>query len=697
MRFECVNCCFSESGSLENEYFRTSKWKYGIVMDISNVTAAEIELAIRKGIEEEDSEIGRIVSNPEQPTFENTLHELDYAGLGLSRAESVLWILLGVKSSPELEAVAEKVMPLLSAHNHKIAYDKRLYARVKAVSRDKQERAGLGKAELKLLDDTCRAFEARGIALSLKKQKRLQEIGLELQRLGLTFRHNALADRESFVLNVKDERQIEGLPQLQKDIAHEEALTRKQDGWTFTLDGPSFGSILRYCSNRSLRHDVWKAASRIGCGRRKTSNIEIVRKIVNLRHEQAAILGRKNFAEVVLRERMARRVTTVNKFLDELCEAYRSAAERELGDLRRFAHDWEGGGFRLHAWDKAYYSRELAKRRFGFDPQELRPYLELNSVIKGVFGLAGSLYGLKFKERPDLPVYHKDVKVFDVFDGDGERMATLYTDFHPRQGKRSGAWMTTFGDQYVDREGRDVRPEVLLAMNLTKPTDGTPSLLSLGEVRTFLHEFGHGLHAILSRCRYRSQSGTNVAWDFVELPSQLMENFASEPKFLHTFAFHYRTGEPLPEALIEKLHKSEQFGAATACMRQLQYGMLDMAYYTLQAPLDEDIIGFEKRAWRKAQVGKAERLRSCMSASFEHIMTGGYAAGYYSYKWAEVLDADAFSVFKEAGVIAPAVAERFRAEVLSKGGSERPEVLYRNFRRRKPSIHALLRRDGIER
>lgn len=660
-------------------------------MRLDNIDVAELVDAVKRGIEEERREIEAIVGNPAEPTFSNTLQELDYAGIELARAENLLWILLGVQTTPQLEAAAEELMPLLSAHNHWIAYNKALYERIVAVSKSDEARS-LDGASRKLLVDTLRAFRLRGIGLSRRKQARLEEISLELQNLALKFKQNALADREAYRLNVTDETEIDGLPELQRGIAKEEAEGNGESGWTFTLDGPSMGGVLTYCTNRKLRYRLWSAAGRIGWGRRKTSNIEIIRRIVNLRLEEARLLGCKCFAEVVLKSRMARNVATVERFLNNLCSSYKEAAETELNDVKQYA---SAHGLKLRAWDKAFYSRQLRSERFGFDPQEFRPYLELSRVIEGVFGLASRLYGLRFEPLADAAVYHPDVKVFAVTDGDGQRLATLYTDFHPRKGKRSGAWMTTFSDQYVDREGNDVRPEVLLAMNLTKPTGETPSLLSIGEVRTFLHEFGHGLHAILSRCRYRSQSGTNVAWDFVELPSQLMENFASEPAFLHTFAVHYKTGEPLPNELIEKLRASERFGAATACMRQLQYGMLDMAYHTLREPLEGDVPTFEKEAWAAARVGKRERRRSCMTASFEHIMTGGYAAGYYSYKWAEVLDADAFELFRENGVISPQVADRFRKEVLERGSSEREDVLYRNFRGHKPSIAALLKRDGI--
>ena len=660
-------------------------------MRLDNIDVAELVDAVKRGIEEERREIEAIVGNPAEPTFSNTLQELDYAGIELARAENLLWILLGVQTTPQLEAAAEELMPLLSAHNHWIAYNKALYERIVAVGKSDEARS-LDGASRKLLVDTLRAFRLRGIGLSRRKQARLEEISLELQNLALKFKQNALADREAYRLNVTDEAEIDGLPELQRGIAKEEAEGNGESGWTFTLDGPSMGGVLTYCTDRKLRYRLWNAASRIGWGRRKTSNIEIIRRIVNLRLEEARLLGCKCFAEVVLKSRMARNVATVERFLNNLCGSYKEAAEAELNDVRQYA---SAHGSKLRAWDKAFYSRQLRSERFGFDPQEFRPYLELSRVIEGVFGLASRLYGLRFEPLADAAVYHPDVKVFAVADSDGRRLATLYTDFHPRKGKRSGAWMTTFSDQYVDREGNDVRPEVLLAMNLTKPTGETPSLLSIGEVRTFLHEFGHGLHAILSRCRYRSQSGTNVAWDFVELPSQLMENFASEPAFLHTFAVHYKTGEPLPNELIEKLRASEQFGAATACMRQLQYGMLDMAYHTLREPLEGDVPMFEKEAWAAARVGKRERRRSCMTASFEHIMTGGYAAGYYSYKWAEVLDADAFELFRENGVISPQVAGHFRKEVLERGSSEREDVLYRNFRGHKPSIAALLKRDGV--
>lgn len=425
------------------------------------------------------------------------------------------------------------------------------------------------------------------------------------------------------------------------------------------------------------------------------NNLEICKRIVNLRREIAQLLGYETYAEYVLKNRMASNTQNVYKLLDDLIDAYMPTAKLEVADIEKKAKSMEGDDFKLEPWDFSFYSHKLQLEKFNLDAEMLRPYFELSRVIDGVFGLANRLYGITFKENKDIPVYHPDVKAYEVFDKDGSYLAVFYADFHPRKGKQGGAWMTEYQGQWIDKKGENVRPHVSVVMNFTKPTAEKPALLTLGEVETFLHEFGHSLHGMFANTRFESLSGTNVWWDFVELPSQFMENYGAEKEFLRTFAFHYKTGEPLPDELIERIRKSRNFMVAYGCMRQVSFGLLDMAYYTKKEAFTDDIIPFEKKAWQKAMV--LEQLKdTCMTVQFSHIMAGGYAAGYYSYKWAEVLDADAFSVFKKNGIFNRETAQSFRDNILSKGGTEHPMTLYKRFRGCEPTIDALLERNGIK-
>ena len=452
---------------------------------------------------------------------------------------------------------------------------------------------------------------------------------------------------------------------------------------------------MMYSTQRHLREQLYMARNTLCIKDNSENNIDICKRLINLRREMAQLLGYDTFADYVMKYRMAINVENVYKLLNDLIEAYKPTAIKERDEIEAFAKEREGEDFEMQPWDWGYYSHLLKLEKYDLDPEMLRPYLEINNVIKGVFGLATKLYGITFRENREIPTYHSDVKPFEVYDKDGSYLAVLYVDFHPRKGKRDGAWMTEFQGQYIEKDGTNVRPHVSLVMNLSKPTADKPALLRLGEVETFLHEFGHSLHGIFANSRFESLSGTNVWWDFVELPSQFMENFVIEKDFLRTFAFHYQTGEPMPDELIEKIIRSRNYGAATACLRQVSFGLLDMAYYTQKDEFKDDIIAFEKDAWKDAIIGK-QRKDTCMTVQFSHIMAGGYAAGYYSYKWAEVLDADAFSVFKRNGIFDQATAESFRSNILSKGGTEHPMTLYKRFRGCEPTIDALLERNGIK-
>jgi peptidyl-dipeptidase Dcp len=452
---------------------------------------------------------------------------------------------------------------------------------------------------------------------------------------------------------------------------------------------------MTYSTQRELRKQMYMARNTEGTHDNDTNNIEICKKIVNLRREKAQLLGYDTHADFILKRRMASSKENVYKLLNDLIAAYKPSAIKEVAEIEAIAKEMEGKDFELMPWDFSFYSHKLQVKKYNLDAEMLRPYFELKNVIKGVFSLATTLYGITFKENKEIPVYHPDVKAYEVFDKDGSYLAVLYADFHPRKGKQGGAWMTEYQGQYINYKGKNIRPHVSVVTNFTKPTDDKPALLTLGEVQTFLHEFGHSLHGMFANTKYESLSGTNVWWDFVELPSQFMENYAIEKEFLRTFAFHYQTGEPLPDELIERIHKARNYNAAYACMRQVSFGLLDMAYYTQNKPFTADLIDFEKKAWHDAIVTK-EIPDTCMTTQFSHIMSGGYSAGYYSYKWAEVLDADAFSVFKKSGIFSKETAQRFRDEVLSKGGTEHPMTLYKRFRGGEPTIDALLERDGIK-
>lgn len=649
--------------------------------------------AIMEGMAQEDAEIEAIVNNPEAPTFENTILALDKSGELLGRVETVMGNLLTACTSDTLEALAQELTPLLSEHGTRIMFNEKLFARIKAVKDSKPQ---LSEEEQTLLDKMYDGFVNRGVGLPKKKKLRLMEISKELSLKTLQFSQNVLKDTNRFKLHVTDKDELAGMPELQLELAANAAKEKGLDGWLFTLHRPSFGPLLTYCDNRKLRRKVYVAHNTLCIKNNKYNNLQLVRDIVNLKLEATRLRGSKTYAHAALKHRMAKNPATVEKFLNKLLAAYKPVAEADYKEICDFARKIEGPRFEPKAWDMGYYTHKLQLEKYNFDAEMLRPYFELSRVIDGVFGLATRLYGITFKKNDSIPVYHKDVVAYEVFDKDGQYLAVLYADFHPRSNKKSGAWMTSYQEQWIGENGENVRPHVSLCMNLTKPTASKPALLTLGEVSTFLHEFGHGLHEIFSQCRFEALSGTNVYWDFVELPSQFMENFALEKEFLNTFACHYETGEPLPDELIERVISSRHFNVGLDCIRQLAFCLLDMAYYTRTEPLEEDVIEFEKKAWQPAMVGKRTNLRKCMSTQFNHIMTGGYSAGYYCYKWAEVLDADAFAAFKEEGIFNTETADRFRREVLSRGNTKHPAELYKNFRGRNPSINAMLVRDGIK-
>ena len=657
----------------------------------------DYEDAFMEGIRREDEQIEKIISNPDEPTFENTILNQDEDNEGyydlLSNVSSVFFNLLSAETNDEMDALAQKLQPVLTRHANDTRLNKRLFERIKYVH---EHHRALTAEEERLLDDSYEGFVRSGALLDDEGKERLRKLTEEASMLSLQFSQNLLKENKAFQLHITKEEDLEGLPDNSREAAAQTAREQKQDGWIFTLDYPSFGPFMSHSCRRELRRQMYMAKNTECTHDNTENNIGICKRIVNLRREIAQLLGYDTYADYVLQRRMASDTAHVYRLLDDLVYAYRPTALREVKAIEEKARAMEGSDFVLEPWDFSFYSHKLQLEKYNLDAEMLRPYFELKNVIRGVFGLANRLYGITFRENPDIPVYHPDVKAYEVFDKDGSYLAVFYADFHPRKGKQGGAWMTEYQGQWIDRKGVNVRPHVSVVMNLTKPTDEKPALLTLGEVQTFLHEFGHSLHGMFANTRFESLSGTNVYWDFVELPSQFMENYAIEKEFLRTFAFHYRTGEPLPDELIERIVKSRNFMAAYACMRQVSFGLLDMAYYMQDKPFDDDIVKFEKQAWKKAVVTR-QLPDTCMTVQFSHIMAGGYAAGYYSYKWAEVLDADAFSVFRRNGIFDRATAQRFRDEVLSKGGTEHPMTLYRRFRQGEPTIDALLERDGISR
>ena len=649
------------------------------------------EPAILKGMEMHNEEIEAIINNPEQPTFHNTIVALERSGATLDRAATIFGNLLSAETSDELQAIAQRVMPQLSEHSNNISLNEKLFARIKAVY-DSAESTQLNQEDRVLLDKTYDGFIRNGANLPEADKERFRQISSELSVLTLQFSQNNLNETNSYELPLTLE-QLDGIPESVIEAYAQTAKEKDKEGYVVTLHAPSLVPFLKYSRNRELRKQLYMAYNTQCIKDNENNNTEIVKKLVNLRLERAQLLGFQTAADYVLTKRMAENSLNVYQLLNQLLEAYTPTAHKEVAEVVALAKELEDEDFELMPWDWAYYSEKLKEKRFNLNEEELRPYFELGKVIEGVFGLATRLYGITFKKNGEIPVYHPDVETYEVYDENQELLAILYTDFHPRASKRSGAWMTSFKEQWKDENGNS-RPHVSITMNFTKPSANKPALLTFSEVNTFLHEFGHALHGMFANTTYQSLSGTNVYWDFVELPSQIMENFAIEKEFLNTFAKHYQTNEPIPAEMIQRIVNASNFNVAYACLRQLSFGLLDMAWYTRTEPFEGDVRTYEKEAWAKTQL-LPNVPEACMTVQFSHIMAGGYSAGYYSYKWAEVLDADAFSLFKEKGIFNKEVANSFRKHVLSKGGTEHPMTLYKRFRGQSPNIQALLKRNGI--
>ncbi|MCC8152875.1 MAG: M3 family metallopeptidase [Tannerellaceae bacterium] len=651
------------------------------------------EPAFDEGIRRLSDEVEKIARNPEPATFENTVVALDRSGDLLDKVSSAFFNVLNADSNDEMMELSQKVSPKLSDCYNNIYLNEALFQRVKKVY-EQREQLNLSQEDKRLLEKQFEAFQKKGANLSPEQKEKYRQLSTELSTLTLTFGQNSLKDKNRYELLITDEKELAGLPDSQKEMATMRAKAKDKDGWLFDLSGPSYIPFMRYIDSRELREKMYHKYMSVGNKEDEYDNKEIIRKIVNIRLEIARLMGNKTYAEYALKHTMAKKPENVHNLLNDLLNAYKPAALEEYKEVQEFANK-SGDTITIMPWDWSYYSEKLKDIRFDVNDEMTRPYFELENVKKGVFGLATELYGITFKQNKEIPVYHPEVDVYEVYDEDGKFLSILYTDFHPRDGKQSGAWMSSLKSQYIDEKGNDNRPQIIIVMNFTRPTETKPSLLTFDEVNTFLHEFGHALHGMLAESKYQSLSGTNVYRDFVELPSQIMENWLTEKEFLDRIAIHYETGEAIPQKLVQKLIDASNFNTGYLCCRQLSFGFLDMGWHTITTPFEGDVVAFEKEAWLPAMI-LPEVPATLMSSSFGHIFSGGYAAGYYGYKWAEVLDADAFAAFKEAGIFNKETARSFRENILSKGGTEDPDILYRRFRGQEPSIDALLKRNGIK-
>ena len=656
----------------------------------SQIKIEDYQPAFEETIAQARAEIDAIINNPEAPTFENTIEALDFAGQALDRLSSIFFNLNSAETCDEMQKIAQEVSPLLTAFGNDITLNEDLFKRVKAVYEQKDQ-LNLAPEQATLLDKKYKSFTRNGALLSEDKKEILREIDKTLAKLKLTFGENVLAETNSYKLHISNEADLQGLPDGAKEMARSLAKADDLDGWLFTLDFPSYLPFVTYVDNRELRKEMAIAAGKKAFQENDYDNQENVKNIVKLRHERAQLLGYESHAHFVLEERMAQSPEKVQSFLNDLLAKAKPAAEKEFAELTAFAKELDGLES-LEKWDGAYYSEKLKQKLFSLDDEILKPYFQLENVLNGAFTVAEKLFGITFKEVFDIDKYHADVQTFEVVDFEGQLVAVFYADFFPRKGKRNGAWMTSFKPQYI-KNGVNERPHVSIVCNFTPPTETKPSLLTFNEVTTLFHEFGHALHGMLANTTYPSLSGTSVYWDFVELPSQIMENWCYEPEALALFAKHYETGEIIPQQYVDKIKESASFLEGMATLRQLSFGILDMAYHAKAQTID-NVKAFEKAAMEIASL-YPDVAENCMSVSFSHIFQGGYSSGYYSYKWAEVLDADAFAYFQERGIFDKEVAAKFKDNVLSKGGTELPMELYKRFRGQEPKPEALLKRAGL--
>ena len=700
-----ILCLLSSCDNKMNPLLTDSTLPYG-APQFDKIKTEHYLPAFEQAITEAKAEIDAIVNNPDAPTFENTIAALDEAGGRLNDAAGIFYNLMEADTNDQMQDIAEKVSPMMTEYSMYVSLNEPLFARVKAVHESAE---GLEPDQARLLEKTWKSFVRSGANLGAEDKETYSKLSEQLSLLTLQYGKNVLAATNAFTLNLTDEADLEGLPDFVREAAVETARSKEMEGWAFDLSAPSYGAFMKYSTRRDLRQKMWMAYN-TRATEGENSNIELCRQIAESRLKIANILGYETYADYALEERMAKNPQTVNAFIQKLLEPSLPAAKAEVKELYEYAR---ANGFEdseIQPWDFGFWSEKLKDARYSINDEQLKPYFRLESCIDAAFGLAGKLYGLTFEERKDIPVYHPDVKVYDVKDADGVHKALFYADFFPRASKRGGAWMTEFRGQSIVN-GVEKRPFISLVTNFTKPTAGKPALLTHDELTTLLHEFGHSLHGILAEGRYSSLTGTNVSRDFVELPSQIMENWAFEPEFLDTFARHFETGEALPDTLINKIVEAKNYNAAYAQVRQLQFGILDMAWHTLKGGSESGhfdrlsdlktmqelgTIAFEKAALKSSNVIPSIP-QACISTSFSHIFSGGYSAGYYSYKWSEVLEADAFSLFKEKGIFSTEVSHSFRDNILSKGCSEDEDVLYRRFRGHDPEPEALLEKLGIVR
>lgn len=657
----------------------------------SQIKTRHYKPAIIQAIEIAREEIDAITGNDAAPDFTNTIEALEFSGDKLDRITSIFFNLNSAETNKEIQQIAQEVSPLLSEFRNDIILNKALFKRVKAVYQNK-EGLNLTTEQQTLLDKKYKAFSRNGANLTGEKQQELREIDKQLSSLSLKFGENVLAETNKFELQVTSEEDLKGLPQSFKDEAKTVAETRQKEGWIFTLEYPSYIPFMKYAENRELRKKMALAFGSRGFHGDELDNRENVLKIVKLRHQRANLLGFKTHAHFILEERMAETPEKVNDFLNELLEKAKPAAEKEFKELEEFAKNLDKLD-RLEKWDAAFYSEKLKQKLFDLDDEKLKPYFKLENVIQGVFEISKLLYGLNFEEVQHIDKYHPDVRTYKVTDENGNETAIFYADFHPRPGKRDGAWMTGYKSQYV-KNGKEERPHISIVCNFTRPTKNQPSLLTFNEVTTLFHEFGHALHGMLAGTHYPSLSGANVYWDFVELPSQVLENWCYEKEALELFAKHYQTGEVIPMELVQKIKESANFQEGMATLRQLSFGMLDLSWHGIDPTGISNVKEHEKKAFEATKL-YPDVEENCMSTAFSHIFQGGYSAGYYSYKWAEVLDADTFEYFQENGIFNREIAAQFKSHILSRGGTEHPMTLYKRFRGKEPKPDALLRRAGL--
>ena len=683
-----------EAAKIEAENPLVKEWNTPFqTPPFNSIKTEHYKPAMLYAIEQAKQEVNAIIVNRARPDFENTIVALERAGGLLNRISGVFFNINECMTSDQLQQIYMEIIPDLTAYGNDVSMNPLLFAKVKEVY-DQRDDIALTTEQRMLLEKTYKSFIRSGALLEGAAKEEYRKVSEELSMLTNQYQMNVLAEQNAFFLNITNKKDLAGLPDYVIAAAREEAKARKQKGWTFTLQYPSFSPFMQYADNRDLREKMWRASAFEANNNNDKDNKEIARKIANLRLRMAQLLGYSSYAEYALEERMAQNPQTVNKFINDLFEASMPFAEKEMKEVQDYAnaHGFVG---QIQRWDFSYWSEKLKNDKYAMDPSMFKPYFKLENVKKGVFHLADRLYNIEFRENKQIEKYHPDVTVYEVYDkADGKFLAVLYMDFFPRESKRSGAWMTAFREQYIDENGNDVRPLIQLVCNFTKPTSKEPSLLTFDEVNTFLHEFGHCLHGIFASGTYQSISGTSVYRDFVELPSQIMENFATEKEFLDMFAVHYKTGEKIPQELIDKLIASQRYLAGYMSVRQLSFGMIDMAWHTITSPYTGDVIAMEKNAIAKTELMPVVE-NSVMTTSFGHIFAGGYAAGYYGYKWAEVLDADAFAAFKEKGIFNREVSTSFRKNILSQGGKKHPMELYKAFRGHEPTNEALLRRCGF--